>query len=64
MSRKTAVAPTYDARLSVVTTRPMVAAVASGASKSMQSLNSYVRQALLAQLKADGITLPKEIEAA
>jgi hypothetical protein len=62
---KTAGAPAgYDARLSIVVTRPLVAAVASGAGKSMQSLNSYVRSALLAKLKADGIALPKETEAA
>jgi hypothetical protein len=51
---RTKVAPDYSARLSVVVPRPLGDAVADAASKSLTSVNSYVRGAVLAKLRADG----------
>jgi predicted HicB family RNase H-like nuclease len=47
-------APEYDVRFNIAATRPLVAAVANAASTNLCSINSYVRGALLAKLRADG----------
>jgi predicted HicB family RNase H-like nuclease len=51
--------PVFDARLHVVATKPLARAAAAAAAANLCSLNSYVRQALLRQLKLDGFE-PKE----
>jgi hypothetical protein len=58
MRSKTApAAPSYGARLNVYATRPLAAAVAAGAARNLMSINSYCRQALLRQLRSDGVEL-------
>ena len=52
--------PTYPAKLTIVTTASMVEAIARAARRQMQSGNSYVRAAVLAQLRADGDELVSE----
>lgn len=52
-------APEYDVRFNIAATRPLVAAVATAASRNLMSVNSYVRGAVLAKLRADGFE-PKE----
>jgi hypothetical protein len=56
-------APEYDARISIVATRPLVRAVATAAYRREQSINAYVRGALLDSLARDGVTV-KEMEPA
>jgi hypothetical protein len=58
MSRRSAAqhkpTTTYGPRLSVPVPTLLASALASAAGKSMTSMNSYVRAAVLAKLKADG----------
>jgi hypothetical protein len=50
---------TYDASMNVVATKPLAAAVAAAAAANLCLLNSYIRGAVLAKLRADGFG-PKE----
>ena len=52
--------PTYPAKLTIVTTASMVEAIARAARRQIRSGNSYVRAAVLAQLRADGDELVSE----
>jgi hypothetical protein len=47
----------YAERLSIAATEPLRAAVAEAADRTMTSMNSYVRAAILAQLRKDGVRL-------
>jgi hypothetical protein len=56
--------PDYDARLNVAVPRPLSTAVATAAAASMTTINAYCRGALLAKLRADGVKVIEENEAA
>jgi predicted HicB family RNase H-like nuclease len=47
--------PEYNARIHLIATQPLVAAVTSAAHRNLISINAYVRRALMNQLKEDGI---------
>jgi predicted HicB family RNase H-like nuclease len=55
---KTKHAKTFDTRLCVGVPSAVAEATTSAASQRLESLNVYVRRALLAQLRQDGFALP------
>lgn len=54
----------YPGRISFYSTAPMVGAIAGAAQARMTSMNAWLREAALHQLRAEGRKLPKETEAA
>lgn len=57
-------AKVFDAQLRVGVTKTVAKATAFAASQQLESLNDYVRRALLAQLRQDGALPPKDARAA
>ena len=55
---------TFDAQLRVGVPNVVAKATASAASERLESLNDYVRRALLAQLRQDGALPPKDARVA
>jgi predicted HicB family RNase H-like nuclease len=60
MSRRSSAAVEYDSRLNIVLPSPLSDAVAAAAAADMTSINQYVRAALLAKLRADGVKLKEK----
>jgi hypothetical protein len=50
----------YNSQVSFLTTRPMTSAIASAASNRMCSMNSWLRDAVLRKLEAEGHRLPNK----
>ena len=57
-------AKVFDAQLRVGVTKTVAKATAFAAGQQLESLNDYVRRALLAQLRQDGALPPKDERAA
>jgi hypothetical protein len=57
MRRKNSQPLPYAERLSIAATAALVTAVAEAADRTMTSMNSYCRTAILAQLAKDGVKL-------
>ena len=56
-------AKAYDGtRLSIYSTTPLNDAVMRAAHRTMTSMNAYCRQAILAKLKDDGVTIEAEFD--
>jgi predicted HicB family RNase H-like nuclease len=51
---------TYPAKLTIVTTASMAAAIATAAKTYGRSMNAYIRGAVFERLRADGVELRSE----
>ena len=49
---------TFDAQLRIGVPSELAEAIAAAAGQQLESLNSYTRRAILAQLRQDGFALP------